>query len=113
MTELIEKLSEFGRVQICTAKQVFTLLMTGKGLDKMSTGVAIHELVTDAVARDYPNVENIRNGESFYCIVLSKPYRVIPSDDHIEAIVEQISIQPKTVNKVSILKSYLQQYGNY
>ncbi len=104
MTELIEKLSAYGTVEVCNAKEVFTLLMTGENLDKMDTAVVIQKLITEAVTDRYPNLENIRNKDFYYCIVLSKAK---PSDKTLEAYAEQISIQTSMEKKVEILKSLI------
>lgn len=67
---LIVALSEFGTVQICKAGVVFTLLMTGTGLTKMSTANKIQMLVVEFTGDDYPTVEAMRNDETYYCIIL-------------------------------------------
>ena len=100
---LTEKLSEFGTVEICSAKKVFTLLMTGEGLDKMSTALAIQEAITEAVTDEYCNVEQLRNSSTYYCIVLSKPK---PSENTFKAVAEQISIQSTIEKQIEILKAF-------
>lgn len=101
MTGLIEKLSEFGTVEICTTKEVFSLLMTGDNLDNMQTALSIQKLVNEAVGETYPNVENMRNKDFFYCIILSKP---VANEETIKAFAQQITIQKTLEKKVELLK---------
>jgi hypothetical protein len=68
--KLIVALSEFGTVQLCKAGLVFTLLMTGEGLTNFTTAGKIQMLVSAFTGDDYPTVEAMRNGETYYCMIL-------------------------------------------
>ena len=66
---LIKEFSKFGEVQVCKLNKVFTLLITGRGLDKFTTLNKIQYLTSKT---DYSIIEVFKNDESFVLIVLTK-----------------------------------------
>jgi nucleoid-associated protein YejK len=68
--ELKETLSKHGKVEICKADYVFTLLITGEGLSKSSVHQEIMKAVSDYCRHNYPYVEIMSNSDCYWCIVL-------------------------------------------
>lgn len=70
MEKLIKLLSDYGTVEICKAGEVFTLLITGKGLNNALTVSEIQLLYLGALKGKYPFIEAVRNTDNYYCVVL-------------------------------------------
>ena len=68
--QLKMNLSQKWTVQLCKEGVVFTLLITGKGLSNFNTFNEILGIVTEATKIKYPNVEAIKNDDTFFCIIL-------------------------------------------
>lgn len=67
---LIEGLIKYGEVQICKEGYVFTVLITGRDLDNVERVNSIQGLIIDEVGEDYPLIECVKNGFSFFLMVL-------------------------------------------
>lgn len=64
------QLVKYGTIQLIKEGVVFTLLITGTGLSNWATVNEIMKLVTDYTKDKYPNIEAMRNDDSFYCLIL-------------------------------------------
>lgn len=72
IAQLTASLSEYGTVQIIKAGVVFSLLITGEGLDNWGTCNEIQMSIVTALEDEYPEIEVMRNDKSFFCVVLKK-----------------------------------------
>ena len=68
--ELKLKLSAIARIEILCEKLVFTLLLTGDNLTNMKVNNEVLGLVTEYTKERYPVIETMKNGKTFFCIVL-------------------------------------------
>lgn len=66
------KLSQNYTIQICKEGVVFTLLLTGTGLSNWNKVNQIMQDVTEYTKEKFPNIEAMRNDETFCCIVLKQ-----------------------------------------
>ena len=64
------RLCKFGIPQVVKEGLVFTVLITGKGLEKSETVTAIQELVLDYAVDKYPLIEAVKNEDEFFLIIL-------------------------------------------
>lgn len=70
MEKLKKRLSKYGTVEVIKEGVVFTLLITGKGLSKWDTVLAIQTEVIEYTCNTYPFIEATKNTDEFYFIVL-------------------------------------------
>ena len=73
MDEIIKKLSFYGNIEVIQDEFVFTLLMTkkekGYNLTMQQIPFKILEIVTDYLGDKKPNIEVMKNEESFLLLV--------------------------------------------
>ena len=67
----IESYSKDLKVNVINENRVFTLLITGKGLLKMSTVNFITESTTEYTKDKYPYVDVMNNSDHYLCMVLT------------------------------------------
>lgn len=70
ITELIERLSKIGTVEICKAGAVFVLLMKGEKLTASSRIISVQMHVVEFCGDKYPIIEVMRNDDDYICMVL-------------------------------------------
>lgn len=70
ITDLKTKLANIANVEICKEGYVFTVLLTGEGLQKSGTVIGIQNLILEYAGGKYPTIETMRNNETYFCIVL-------------------------------------------
>jgi len=70
LSTLINKLSKYGKVEVCKVGVVFTVLITGENLTKMDNYINIQKLVLDFGKDIYPIVEVLKNEHNFYLSIL-------------------------------------------
>lgn len=71
-SNLFNKLSRFGSVQMLKEGVVFTLLITGTKLTGFNNYNSILEAVTTHTKDKYPLIECMKNEDNFFLIVLKK-----------------------------------------
>lgn len=69
---LTKKLSKYGRVEVCNANYVFTLLITGKNLDNGLTVTDILNSTNELMKEQFPIIEALVNESHFYLLILRK-----------------------------------------
>jgi len=67
------KLSKFGVLQVCSFKEVLTVLITGENLTKLDSLMPIQKILT---LEEYPNILVFKNEDNFLNAVFSKPHDV-------------------------------------
>ena len=68
--QLKMKLSKNWTIQLCKEGVVFTLLITGNGLSNFKTFNEIMGDIVEATKSKYPNIEAIKNDDTFFCAIL-------------------------------------------
>lgn len=67
---LIKKLSEYGTVEAIKEGVVFSLLLTGQEMSKMTKFQSIQKLVLDYTQEKYPYVEILQNSDTYVYMIL-------------------------------------------
>lgn len=70
MENLKLELSKFGDLQVCKEGVVLTVLITGTKLSNWETAMKIQKSVVEYAGDKFPNIECMRNDETFFLIVL-------------------------------------------
>lgn len=72
LNSLVKKLTKYGKVEVCNANHVFTLLITGKKLDNGLTVLDISNSINELMKEYFPIIETCKNDNHFYLLVLRK-----------------------------------------
>lgn len=68
--QLFEALDGFGDIEVFSEKSVLTLFITGHTLNKGIVSLGIGKIISDYAGSRYPNIECVKNTDSYFLIVL-------------------------------------------
>jgi hypothetical protein len=69
---IVEELMQYGQIEVIKIGEVFTLLMTGKGLDNFMTFSEINKIVLREIGEQFPKVEVMKNEDNYLLIIYKK-----------------------------------------